>query len=175
MTAFWIILLFIAIALIANTSYWWIFFLVFLIASVIFIAFCIKYRVTCPFCSCKYISFIQMRCPDCDGIDFKNILFVRVNGSRMTYRKEERYYWRKYYYDGAFHSLAEPYEVTLKNGLNYSFTIVYNDDKPTENRSYHESSPFCEMLLEKAESNPIIESLNEVADALSNLGQPPKE
>jgi hypothetical protein len=88
----------------------------------------------------------------------------------MTYHTEERLRWKKYYYDGSFHSLAEPYEVTIPDGLKYTFTIVYSNDKPAENRTYHETNILCKRLLEKAENNPITDNLNEVIEAISNIG-----
>lgn len=125
---------------------------------------------TCIFCGHKYSSFWHKNCPHCDDIDFANILYCRIDNTEMTYHIEERLHWKKYYYDGSFHSLAEPYEVTIQDGLNYTFTIVYSNNKSAENRTYHETSVFCKRLLEKVENNSITDSLNEVAEALSNMG-----
>jgi len=124
----------------------------------------------CFFADTNILHFGTKKCPHCDDIDFANILYCRIDNTEMTYHTEERLHWKKYYYDGSFHSLAEPHEVTIQDGLNYTFTIVYSNNKPTETRIYHETSVFCKRLLEKAENNPITNSLNEVAEALSNLG-----
>ena len=127
-------------------------------------------RQLCDFCGKKYSRFFNNGCPRCDNIDFGNILYCRIDSAEMTYRTEERYHWKKYYYDGSFHSLAEPYEITLENGINYTFTIVYNNDMPAEQRTYHESSFFCRRLLEKVNKNPVTESFDNVAEAISNIG-----
>ena len=124
----------------------------------------------CAFCGHKYSSFWHEKCPHCDNIDFANILYCRIDNTEMTYHKEERLYWTRYYYDGSFHSLAEPYEVTIEDGLNYTFTIVYDNDRPPETRVYHETSIFCKRLLKKVENNPIQDSFNNVIEALSNFG-----
>lgn len=124
----------------------------------------------CTICGKRYFRFFHKRCPHCDDIDFANILYCKIEHSEMTYRTEERYHWEKYYYDGSFHSLAEPYEVTLENGINYTFIIVYDNDRPVEQRTYHESNPFCKQLLAKVNNNPITESFDETIEAISNIG-----
>ena len=127
-------------------------------------------KYVCDFCGYRYSSFWHKSCPCCDNIDFSNILYCRIDNTEMTCHTEEHLHWKKYYYDGSFHSLAEPYEVTIQDGLEYTFTIVYSNDRPAENRTYHESSVFCKRLLEKVENNPITDSLNEVVEAISNIG-----
>ena len=124
----------------------------------------------CTFCGYKYSSFWHKTCPHCDNIDFANILYCRIDNTVMTYHTDERLRWKRYYYDGSFHSLAEPYEITIQDGLEYTFTVVYSNDKPAEKRTYHETNILCKRLLEIVENNPITDSINEVAKALSDIG-----
>ena len=128
-------------------------------------------RHVCAFCGKKYFRLSNNRCPRCDDIDFDNILYCTIENAEQTYRKVTEYHWERYYYDDSFHNLYVPEEYLVKDGIRYTFLIVYDNDlKSAEHRTYHQSISFCRRLLEKAHNNPITQSIDDVADALSNLG-----
>ena len=103
-------------------------------------------------------------------IDFENISYCEIVNTEMTYRKQKKYFWQRFYYDGAVHSIPFSDTYNAKNGLNYTFLIYYKNGRAPETRTYHESSYMCRLLIEKVENNDITKACKEVFNALQNFG-----
>jgi hypothetical protein len=103
-------------------------------------------------------------------IDFENISYCEIVDTEMTYRKQKRYFWQRYYYDGGIHSIPFANTYNVENGLNYTFLIYYKNGRAPETRTYHESSYMCRLLIEKLENNDITEGVKEVVNAFQNFG-----
>lgn len=127
-------------------------------------------KTPCGICGFKYRKFFKENCPQCDGIDFVNILFCRIEKIEQTYRTEIEYERNYYYEDGEWKYHDHPVEYEVKDGLIYSFLIVYDGPDNAEYRTYHESSLFCQKLLAKVENNLLTNSIDEVIEAVSDIG-----
>ena len=126
-------------------------------------------KTPCSICGFKYRKFFKANCPNCDGIDFENILFCRIEKTEQTYRTEIEYEWKYYYEDGKRDFHLYPVEYKVEDGLIYTFLIVYDASDKVEVRAYHESNVICKKLLAKVGNDLLTESFDEVKDALSNL------
>lgn len=105
----------------------------------------------------------------CKKTDFDNISYCEVIDSKMTYRKQKKYFWQRFYYDGGVHSIPFANTHNIENGFNYTFRIYYKNGRAPDTRTYHESSYMCRLLSEKVKSDDITEAWQDIEKALNNL------
>lgn len=131
----------------------------------------------CQYCGREYSSIKYMRCPYCDEIDFANIDSVTILNTEMTYCTETEeefdpvmteFLTRQ---DGWQHYETKTVEYEVENGYQYTFLIYYTDGKSIS-KTYHESHPIAQRLLEIQENSNLFteleNSINEVNEILSN-------
>lgn len=134
----------------------------------------------CQYCGKEYAAFKYARCPHCDEIDFANIDSVTIVNTEMTYRTEIEEEFDPVMtnfltdMDGWQHYETKTVEYEVENGYEYTFLIHYTNGKSIS-RTYHESHPTAQRLLEiEEESNLFTEledSINEVNEILNDTTQ----
>ena len=134
----------------------------------------------CKYCRNEYSSFKHTHCPYCDDIDFANIDSVTIIDTEMTYRTETEEEFDPVMtnfltdMDGWQHYETKTVEYEVENGYNITFVIHYTDGS-SEWKTYHESNPLAQRLLEiEEESNLFTEledSINEVNEILNDTTQ----
>lgn len=134
----------------------------------------------CKYCRNEYSSFKHTRCPYCGDIDFANIDSVTIMDTEMTYRTETEEEFDPVMtnfltdMDGWQHYETKTVEYEVENGYEYTFLIYYTNGKSIS-RTYHESHPTAQRLLEiEEESNLFTEledSINEVNEILNDTPQ----
>lgn len=134
----------------------------------------------CKYCRNEYSSFKHIHCPYCDDIDFANIDSVTIIDTEMTYRTETEEEFDPVMtnfltdMDGWQHYETKTIEYEVENGYNITFVIHYTDGS-SEWKTYHESNPLAQRLLEiEEESNLFTEledSINEVNEILNDTTQ----
>ena len=134
----------------------------------------------CKYCGEEYSSFKHTRCPYCGDIDFANIDSVTIMDTEMTYRTETEEEFDPVMtnfltdMDGWQHYETKTVEYEVENGYNITFVIHYTDGS-SEWKTYHESNPLAQRLLEiEEESNLFTEledSINEVNEILNDTTQ----
>lgn len=134
----------------------------------------------CQYCGKEYAAFKYARCPYCDEIDFANIDSVTIIDTEMTYRIETEEEFDPVMtnfltdMDGWQHYETKTIEYEVENGYNITFVIHYTDGS-SEWKTYHESNPLAQRLLEiEEESNLFTEledSINEVNEILNDTTQ----
>ena len=149
-------------------DYLWLFLLLALFIFLVYLIFYFCSKTTCPICKTKYAKINHKKCPNCDGIDFNNILFCRIEEVTKKFRKETKYYWEQYYYDGGPKNLYVSRDYEVFDGFVYTFLIVYKNNQKSIFRTYHESNTFCQRLLKKVNGATI-------SDAVKNTDSSPKK
>ena len=115
-----------------------------------------------------------------DDIDFANIDSVTIVNTEMTYRTETEEEFDPVMtnfltdMDGWQHYETKTVEYEVENGYEYTFLIYYTNGEDIS-RTYHESHPTAQRLLEiQEQSNLFTElanSINEVNEILSDITQ----
>jgi|GEM_PF-5035141 len=109
-----------------------------------------------------------------ENIDFNNIDYVTFDGTEPAYRIETEEEYDPVntvalsQMNGAPCYATKTVEYEVPNGENYCFTIRYKDGSEIY-RMFHEDSPLTKRLLEYC-INDFSKEINEVVDAISNIG-----
>ncbi|MBR2152577.1 MAG: hypothetical protein IJ944_04755 [Clostridia bacterium] len=109
-----------------------------------------------------------------ENIDFNNIDYVTFDGTEPAYRIEVEEEFDPVMtnflsdLDGWAHYETKEAEYEVPDGENYCFTIRYKDGSEIY-RMFHEDSPLTKRLLEYC-INDFSKEINEVVDAISNIG-----
>lgn len=144
-----ILFLFVLIAGIIIVEYWWVFLLIAgFFVGLFFFCWAVTKR-TCPICKTRYSKMTNKNCPKCDGIDFDNIAFCKIEDENTTYRRKEEINREIYYYDDAPQELYTTTYHLIPNGVEYTFLVVYKNGRRSEFRKYKDSTPFFARLMEK--------------------------